>query len=153
MPETSPFKYADADESAGFLLWKMTALWQRKLAQVLGEFGITQTQYAILASLRWFEEKSEPPTQAHIGEHAKIDKMTLSKAVRKIEAMGLVHRRRSLADNRATQVQFTDRGRKIVTKAVRAVENADEEFFACLSKHQIGKYKCLTLSVIAENSK
>jgi MarR family transcriptional regulator, transcriptional regulator for hemolysin len=43
MPETSPFKYADADESAGFLLWKMTALWQRKLAQVLGEFEITQT--------------------------------------------------------------------------------------------------------------
>jgi MarR family transcriptional regulator for hemolysin len=30
MPEASPFKHVEADDSAGFLLWKITALWQRK---------------------------------------------------------------------------------------------------------------------------
>jgi len=53
MPESSPFKYEKVDDSAGFLLWKITALWQRKLTVVLSEYGITQTQYAMLASLRW----------------------------------------------------------------------------------------------------
>ena len=48
MADSSSFKYKKADDSAGFLLWKITALWQSKLAEVLREFGITQTQYAIL---------------------------------------------------------------------------------------------------------
>jgi len=68
MADSSPFKYEKADDSAGFLLWKITALWQSRLTEVLGEFGITQTQYAILASLKWFEEKKEPTTQAHLVE-------------------------------------------------------------------------------------
>jgi DNA-binding MarR family transcriptional regulator len=101
--------------------------------------------------LRWFEENSEPTTQAHISAHAKIDKMTVSKAVRKIEEIGLVQRKKSSSDNRATHVQFTAEGKRIIAKAIEAVENADEEFFACLSKHQMDQYKFLTLSVITGN--
>jgi len=63
MSDQSVFQYEQADDSAGFLLWKITALWQQKLAVLLGDFGITQTQYAIMASLKWFEEKHEPVTR------------------------------------------------------------------------------------------
>jgi len=35
MAEGSPFKHEQADDSPGFLLWKLTALWQEKLAGVL----------------------------------------------------------------------------------------------------------------------
>ena len=151
MAEPSPFRYAHADDSAGFLLWKITALWQRKLNAVLGEFGITQTQYAILASLRWFEEKQTPPTQSHIVEHAKIEKMTVSKAVRKLEAAGIVRRQRLPSDYRATTVRFTIKGRKIIQNAIKAVENADEDFFSCLSEPQMDTYKSLTMAVIADH--
>ena len=106
MADSSPFRYSKADDSAGFLLWKITALWQAKLGKVLSKFGITQTQYAILASLRWFEEKNEPITQSHLVEHAKIDKMTVSKAIRRLESEGLVMRERSATDSRATNVRF-----------------------------------------------
>jgi MarR family transcriptional regulator for hemolysin len=153
MPDSSPFKYAAANDSIGFLLWKITALWREKLAQVLDAFNITQTQYAILASLRWFEEKGEPTTQTHIGAHAKIDKMTVSKAVRKLEKIGLVQRERSSSDSRATNVQFTAKGKEAVAKAIEAVENADEEFFACLSEDQRAQYRFLSLAAISGNSK
>lgn len=43
MSDSSPFKYEKADESAGFLLWKIMTLWPGKLAEVLGEYGMTQT--------------------------------------------------------------------------------------------------------------
>jgi MarR family transcriptional regulator for hemolysin len=148
-PEASPFKHAEADDSAGFLLWKITALWQRKLAQVLGGFGITQTQYAILASLRWFEEKKEPATQAHLVEHARIDKMTVSKAIRNLERDGLVSREQSASDSRATSVRFTAQGRKTIQKAIVAVENADDDFFSGLTSHQLATYKFLTKIIIA----
>lgn len=151
MPDGSPFRYAEADDSAGFLLWKITALWQKRIALALTEFGITQTQYAILASLRWFEERREPATQRHLVEHAKIDKMTLSKSIRRLEADGWVTRERSSSDNRATRVRFTGKGRKTVERAIVAIEQADEEFFSCLSKAQRESYRALTRSVIAHN--
>lgn len=151
MPDRSPFKHAKADDSAGFLLWKITALWQKKLAEVLGEFGITQTQFAILASLRWFQQQEEPTTQAHIVEHAKIDKMTLSKAIRKLEDGGLVSRTQSSTDSRAVNIEFTAQGKKVIQKAVVAIEEADDLFFSCLTGRQLETYKSLTVSVIADN--
>ena len=147
----SPFKHAEADASPGFLLWKITALWQRRLAQVLGEFGITQTQYAIVASLRWFEEQHEPPTQAHLAQHTKIDKMTLSKAVRKLEDEGLLAREPSPDDSRAYSIRFTAKGRKLVQQAVRAIEQADDEFFSALGERPLADYKALTKRLIAGN--
>ena len=153
MTDASPFRYERADDSAGFLLWKIIALWQRKLAKVLGDFGITQTQYAILASLKWFEEKKEPITQAHLVEHAKIDKMTLSKAIRKLEKDGLVLRESSPTDSRAVNVRFTAQGRKLIQKAIVAIENADEDFFSCLNEKKLMAYKSLTAEVIGHNNK
>ena len=149
--EDSPFKHAQADESPGFLLWKVTALWQARLGEVLQSLGITQTQYAILASLRWFEEQGEPPTQAHLVEHARIEKMTLSKAIRKLEEAGVLKRDPSPHDSRAVHVRFTAKGRKLVQQAVRAVEDADDAFFAALSPGQLAQYKAVARSLIAGN--
>ncbi|MEO7392102.1 MAG: MarR family transcriptional regulator [Ramlibacter sp.] len=149
--DASPFKHGEADASPGFLLWKITVLWQRRLAQVLGDFGITQTQYAIMASLRWFEEQQEPPTQAHLVEHAKIDKMTLSKAIRKLEEDSLLLRDASPGDSRAVSVRFTAKGRKLVQQAVTAIEKADDEFFSALGERQLADYKSLTRRLIAGN--
>ena len=148
MAESSPFKHTSPDDSPGFLLWKITALWQNKLTEILSGFGITQTQYAILASLKWFDEHGESTTQAHIADHAKIERMTLSKAVRKLEE-DIVSRTQSSADNRATSVRFTAKGKKMIQKAVIAIEKADDEFFACLTEQQLDDYKVLTISIIS----
>ncbi len=150
-PETSPFKHEEADDSPGFLLWKLIALWQGKLAGVFAEFSITQTQYAILASLLWFEQQHRPPTQARLVEHAKIDKMTLSKAIRKLEESGLVRREPSDTDTRAIEVRFTANGRKLIHEAIIAVERADDEFFSCLTERQMASWKALALSIITGN--
>ncbi len=152
MSDSSPFKYNKADESAGFVLWKISTLWQAKLRQVLSEFGITQTQYAILASLKWFEERKEPTTQSHLVQHTKIDKMTISKAIRRLQKDGFVSRENSTTDNRAMDVRFTAKGSEVIHKAIVAIENADEDFFHCLSEKQLIGYKSLTLEVIASNS-
>ena len=151
MSESSPFKHAQADDSAGFLLWKMTALWQKKLSGVLSGFGLTQTQYAILASLKWFEEKEEPTTQSHLVEHAKIDKMTVSKAIRQLEKNGFVFRKRSSSDSRATTVRFTPKGKDTIEQAIVAIENADEDFFSCLTRKQLETYKSLVSSIVKNN--
>ena len=152
MGEPSPFKHERADDSAGFLLWKITTLWQQRLAGVLGEFGITQTQYAILASLCWFDEQRLAPTQADLVAHTKLDKMTLSKAGRRLEDDGLLRRTPSSVDARSVNVALTPAGRKLAFRAIQGIEKADDVFFASLSPQQLIDYKRLTLKLVAANA-
>lgn len=152
MSESSPFKHASPDDSPGFLLWKVTGLWQKKLAVILDKFGITQTQYAILASLKWFDEQDELISQSHIAAHAKIDKMTLSKAIRKLELNGLVSREQSAVDNRAVTIRLLPQGKVLVKYAVMAIENADDSFFACLTDGELSAYKTLAIKIISNNN-
>jgi MarR family transcriptional regulator for hemolysin len=151
MNERSPFKHAKADDSPGFLLWKLTALWQRKLGIVFDGFGITQTHYAILASLRWFEERREPTTQALLAKHARIEPMTLSKAFRRLEDNGLVVREQHPLDGRAITVRLTAKGRKLTQKAIVAVEDADDDFFGRLSEPALARFKSLVVELIEGN--
>jgi len=130
MAET-PFRH-DAEASPGFLLWQLTSRWQARIATALQRFGLTQTQHAILASLRWLAEHDGPPTQSRLAEHAQIEKMTLSKAIRRLEEGGLVTRLASTRDGRATEVALTASGTALTSEAIRAVEEADEAFFAAL---------------------
>jgi MarR family transcriptional regulator for hemolysin len=150
--DASPFRHPEADDSPGFLLWKITAVWQQALSAALGGLGITQTQYAILASLRWFEERQEPATQSHLAEHARLEKMTLSKAIRRLEETRFVKRDRSTSDGRATEVRLTAKGRNIADAAIVAIEDADDRFFASLSARDLAAYRALMRRLVTANS-
>lgn len=152
MSEKTVFREKNADDSPGFLLFRITVLWQKKLGIIFNDLKIQQTQYAILASLKYFEEKNEKCTQAFLVEHARIDKMTLSKSVRQLEKTGLVKRAQSDEDARAVLVQLTQRGRNLVTEAVRRIEDADELFFHYLNEKQRSSFKEISLALIKGNS-
>ena len=91
------------------------------------------------------------PTQAHLVEHARIEKMTLSKAIRKLEDAGLLQRDPSPHDSRAVHVRFTAKGRRLVARAVVAVEDADDAFFGCLPATQLAQYKAVARALVAGN--
>lgn len=152
MSEKTVFKEKDADDSPGFLLFKITVLWQKKLGIIFNDLRIQQTQYAILASLKFYEEKNEKCTQAFLVEHARIDKMTLSKSVRQLEKSGLVRRTQSEEDARAVIVNLTSKGRKLVNEAVQRIEDADESFFQYLTEKQRCSFKEISLALIKGNS-
>lgn len=147
--EASPLKSVEADDNAGFLLWKLTVLWQQKLSSVFAAFGVTPTQFAILASLRYFEERRHVVSQVLLADHARLEPMTLSKAIRKLEEDGMVLREPSTSDSRAMVVRLTAQGRRVTQKAVVAVERADDEFFGVLTARQLASYKALMVVLIA----
>jgi DNA-binding MarR family transcriptional regulator len=151
LPE-SPFRHEQPDDSPGFLLWKLTSLWQARVAAALQPFGLTQTQYSILASVHWFEEHDGQPTQRHLVDHAKLDKMTLSKAIRKLEGAGLVSRHSSPHDARATEVGLTAAGRTTIAKAVVAVEDVDDDFFAALDQRGLSSWLGLSQRVVEHHT-
>lgn len=77
--------------------------------------------------------------------------MTLSKAIRRVEAAGLVARAPSPGDGRATEVRLSAKGRRLVQRAIVSIEDADEAFFGTLSPAKRARWKALVLGLIAGN--
>jgi len=125
----APFSVKKANDSTGFLLWQVTALWQRKIAATLRPLDLTQVQFALLASLLWWSNKKTLLTQSMLAEHTKLDTMMTSQVLRTLEKKGLIERRPHPTDTRAKILSLTKKGRDRAFRAVPAVEKADADFF------------------------
>ena len=126
------FSLEKAEESSGFLLWQVTNLWQREIKKALEEFGLTHSQYVLLASIHWLTLHNQEVTQVVLSNHTKIDPMTTSTVLRTLQQKGFLQRKEHLRDTRAKTVELTKEGVKIIKMAVVAVEKFDKEFFSLL---------------------
>ncbi len=131
-PNDNPFSVEKAEESSGFLLWQVTNLWQREIKKALEQYGITHSQFVLLASIYWLTLHKQEVTQIVLSNHTKIDPMTTSTVLRTLQQKGLIQRQEHLTDTRAKTVGLTEEGKKTIKKAVVAVETFDKEFFSKL---------------------
>ena len=51
----SDFIFEKPEESTGFLLWQVTNLWQREIKKALEKYGLTHSQFVLIASMYWLE--------------------------------------------------------------------------------------------------
>jgi len=149
--KTAPFYVEQASERSGFLLWQVTALWQRRVARALRSFGLTQVQYALLASLLWMSRTQRTITQAMLARHTKLDMMMTSQVLRALETRGLLERNPHPTDTRAKVLRLTKEGRKLAWQAVPVVEGVDREFFGALGA-QLDRFNRSLLSLIGSST-
>ncbi len=149
--KTAPFSVENASQSSGFLLWQVTALWQRRIAWALRSIGLTQVQYALLASLLWMSRTQRTITQAMLARHTKLDMMMTSQVLRTLESRGLLERNQHPTDTRAKVLGLTKEGRKLAWQAVPVVEGVDREFFGALGA-QLNRFNRSLLSLIAAST-
>jgi len=123
-----PTRLSGPSDSPGFLLWKVSNTWQRRQRAALAPFGLTHSQFVLLATATWFGAR-ETLTQARLAELSGVDPMTTSQIVRTLEAAALVERRDHPDDPRAKAIAVTAAGRDKARKALVAVEDTDAAFF------------------------
>ncbi|MBP1640619.1 MAG: MarR family transcriptional regulator [Bacteroidetes bacterium] len=126
------FSVEKAEESSGFLLWQVTNLWQREIKKALEDYGLTHSQYVLLASIHWLTIHKQEVTQIVLSAHTKIDPMTTSTVLRTLQQKGLIQRQEHLTDTRAKIVGLTEDGKTMIKKAVVTVEKFDADFFSTL---------------------
>ena len=126
-----PSRLAGPQDSPGFLLWKVSNAWQRRQRAALKPLGLTHAQFVLLAAASWFGA-SETLTQARLSEVSGVDVMTTSQIVRTLETAGLMRRNPHPTDPRARALAVTAAGRAKLKKAIVAVEDTDEAFFAAV---------------------
>lgn len=127
-------EYRAANESPGFLLWRVTNRWQAAQRAALRSHGLTHVQFVLLASLTWLHNEG-PITQRQLADHAAADPMMSSQVLRALEKRGLVDRKPHPTDNRAQALTATRRGRSLANRAIVSVEACDNAFFRPLHPH------------------
>lgn len=128
------FGFEKPEHSPGFLLWQTMVTWQRRIKKALDRYDISHAQFVILANVLWFEGIKQIPTQILIVRSTKLEKMTVSKSLKKLVTLGLIKRTEHKNDTRAKSVHLTTEGKAMASKLVPIVEKIDEDFFGVMSK-------------------
>lgn len=128
MPDL-PFGFDKPEDSPGFLLWQTTITWQRLIKKTLEPFDVSHAQFVIMALLLWFEEHKYDTTQILIANWSKLDKMTVSKSLKKLVVQRFVNRIEHKTDTRAKSVTLTEKGKTLIHQLIPLVEQIDAEFF------------------------
>ncbi|MGY1425173.1 MarR family winged helix-turn-helix transcriptional regulator [Lysobacter sp. A289] len=117
MPESKARRTHDGlislDHQVCFGLYAASNLITRRYRPLLAELGLTFPQYLVMLVL-W---ESEPLAVSAIGERLHLDSGTLTPLLKRLEAGGLVVRRRDVADERRVLISLTDEGRALRTPA------------------------------------
>jgi DNA-binding MarR family transcriptional regulator len=122
-------RFSAPRESAGYLLWQVTHLWQRQVELTLSELDITHLQFVLLAGIGWLTRNGDLPTQVHLAEFCKINVMQISQVARKLEVKKLIQRATHPTDTRAKLLMLTPTGETILSQAIPLIETLDAEFF------------------------
>ena len=80
---------------------------------VLEPLGVTHPQYLVMLAL-W--ERS-PRTVRNIGEALALEPATLSPLLKRLESAGLITRKRKVSDERSLDVDLTETGRALRSRA------------------------------------
>ncbi|KAA9338142.1 MarR family transcriptional regulator [Hymenobacter busanensis] len=129
LPTDPLFTFEGPDDNPGFLLAQAAANWQRQLGHTLEPMNLTPTQFLLLASVQRLSHDNPAVTQAAVSQHARTDKMTVSKTLRALEEKGFLTRPAHEQDARARNLTLTAAGLKAVVRAAWALEEFDQRFF------------------------
>lgn len=124
-----PFGFDRPEDSLGFLLWQTTMVWQRQIKKALEPYDISHAQFVVMATILWFEAHEYDITQVLIINQTKLDKMTVSKSLKKLVSNDYASRIEHKTDARAKSVTLTEKGKEAVYKLVPIIEGIDCAFF------------------------
>jgi len=139
-----PSKFESPGESPGFLLWQVSNSWQREQKKALAKLDLTHVQFVLLAGVRWLEMENQIVTQIQLSKHAKTDPMMTSQVLRTLEKNGLITRKPHPTDTRSLSLHTTTKGKALVKKGIKVVEEVDESFFSPLDKRLSNFHKLLS---------
>ncbi|MEJ1231142.1 MAG: MarR family winged helix-turn-helix transcriptional regulator [Galbitalea sp.] len=130
-PRALQSEFADADESTGLMLWRVTNAWQAAPAPRPQTVRAHPCAVRATRSLTWIESDA-PVTQQSLAGHAGTDPMMTSQVLRTLEAAALIERMPHPHDRRARVLTATPAGRDLANRANGAVESCDHDFFDTL---------------------
>lgn len=105
------------DDLLCFLIHSTGFAFNRAYRKPLEELGLTYPQYLAMIVL-WAEDDL---TVGAIGDRLRLDSGTLTPLLKRLEAQGMVTRRRSSTDERRVVISLTESGRALRSRAAEVM--------------------------------
>ena len=135
------FQYTSPNDSPGFQLWQVYGLWHRAINKALASCQLTHAQFLLLSSLQHLSSVNKAVTQVDLSNHATLDAMSTSKALRLLAGKLLIERNASVTDQRSKAISITAEGEKVLKTATKFITKAEVDFFTALRKEKhLGKF-------------
>ncbi|WP_341805172.1 MarR family transcriptional regulator [Nocardioides ochotonae] len=100
----------DLDAQLCFPLYAATRALTRRYAALLAEVGLTYPQYLCLLALWENGRDRDPLTVSALGRRLRLDSGTLTPVLKRLEATGVLTRRRDPSDERRVLVEVSESG-------------------------------------------
>ena len=140
--------FLDADASVGFLFSDVARLMRAWFDVHARELGLTRSQWRVLVNLA----PREGINQRALAEILELDVVTLSRHVDKLEAAGMVERRRDPEDRRAWRLHLGAGSRLLLPRMRALAEETQAAARAGLSAEEFETLVALLLRVKANVS-
>lgn len=114
----SPEALLALDHQLCFALYSTSLAMTKAYRPLLAELGLTYPQYLAMLAL-W---EADGLTVGALGERLFLDSGTLTPLLKRLEAQGLVERRRGQEDERSVFIHLTRTGRALKRRAVAVPE-------------------------------
>lgn len=119
--------------SVGYLIWHVALKWRVAMDRALAPHGLTNAQYAVLASLHALSARADvAPSQRELADFSGLEPMYVSKLVRGLQQAGLLEREPHPSDTRALSLALSRRGEAVVADAARTVRSLHDRLLAPL---------------------
>jgi DNA-binding MarR family transcriptional regulator len=129
------------EAQVGFLLRKAQQRATEHFNAVMGDFGVTPTQFAAMAKL----DDEGPTSQNQLGRLTAMDPATILSVVKRLAARGWVVLAPAPQDARLVLVALTDEGREAAAAMKRVAGQVSERTLEPLSRPEAARF----LSLIA----
>lgn len=126
-------KYEDIDKPLMHLFMHIGKLLNDRLRSTLGEGGIHFGQARVLVSLM----QHGTLTQRIIGQGLHIKPATVTNMVKRMDASGLIDRRRDTNDDRIINVTLTSKGKEAANFALTVMEQIEDDIRSELNRKEI----------------
>jgi MarR family transcriptional regulator, organic hydroperoxide resistance regulator len=119
--ETASFEDLKLSDFLCFAVYSANLAFGRAYQATLEKMGLTYTQYIAIIAL-WEEDNQSVQS---LGKKLFLESNTMTPMLKKLEAMGLLERRRDSANERLVRVTLTKKGRDLrATRPERCLSDA-----------------------------
>lgn len=141
------FKADNPTASIGLQFWNLYTKWNSEITLNLKPLGLTHTQFVILATTLWCEKEQTSPSQTKISALTRLDKMTISKALKNLVEKNLVVKNKAPNDSRSFVLNLSETGQSLTLQAISVVEEIDDKIFGSLGSAKKDKFLSLILEL------
>lgn len=138
-----------ANERVFFYVQQVEQLARRRIDSCLNGDSVTAGQYMVLSLV----VHHGPVSSADLARRANMTAQSMGEFIKALENKGLVERNDDLVNRRVIQITSTAAGRKVLVQSEAMVDQAEREFFACLSGEELAHLRILLSRVRAAERK